>query len=440
MTVDKVEVADVVLWGQSIGAIAWDEASGCGSFEYTPDFLQSSIELSPLMMPLADRVYRFPELAKNSFWGLPGMLADCLPDKFGNLLIDQWLARQGRERQSFSPIERLCYLGMRGMGALEFMPSLRIGGGRSVSVEVDALVKLANDALAQRDNLWVDLKENDAATQAEAMNDIIRVGTSAGGARAKAVIALNESTGQLRSGQVEAGPGFSDWLIKFDGVSGNRDKELADPQGYGKIEYAYSLMAKAAGIEMTECRLLEENERSHFMTRRFDRGPSGEKMHMQTLCAMAHFDFNQAGAYSYEQAMEVMQRLGLPRDALVQQLRRMLFNLVARNQDDHTKNIAFLMNKQGEWSLSPAYDVTYSYNPDGQWTSQHQMTVNGKRDDFTQADLFAVGKRFNISKRTVSSMLDEIETAIESWPEFAAEAGVPDAWSDQIGEQHRLIL
>jgi serine/threonine-protein kinase HipA len=431
--------ADILLWGNVIGSASWDAARQLALFEYAPDFLNSGIELAPLTMPLRNQVYSFPELARESFHGLPGMLADALPDRFGNLLIDEWLVRTGRRRQKFTPIERLCYIGRRGMGALEFRPALRDRQSGSVPLDVAELVDLANTALAKKEMLSTQIGEK-SGDDLDAMRDILRVGTSAGGARAKAVIAWNEKTGEVRSGQIKAPPGFGYWLMKFDGVLGNRDKELNDPQGFGKIEYAYHRMALAAGIEMSECRLFEENGRSHFMTRRFDRTDDGKKIFMQSLCGIAHMDFNQAGAYGYEQAIDVALRLGLGADAREQMFRRMVFNVMARNQDDHTKNIAFLMNKRGEWSLAPAYDVIYCYNPDGLWTKRHQMSVNGKHDHFAVADFEAVAKRFSILKKSgVKQVLEVIDAALARWPEFAAEAGVPEQAARQIAAHHRRL-
>lgn len=325
------------------------------------------------------------------------------------------------------------------MGALEFRPALRDRQSGSVPVDVAKLVDLANTVLAQKEMLVTNIAPADEE-KLDGMRDILRIGTSAGGARAKAVIAWNEKSGEVRSGQIKAPPGFGYWLIKFDGVAGNRDKELNDPQGFGKIEYAYHRMALAAGLEMSECRLFEENGRSYFMTRRFDRTSDGKKIFMQSLCGIAHMDFNQAGAYGYEQALDVAQRLGLRADALEQLFRRMVFNVMARNQDDHTKNIAFLMNKRGEWRLAPAYDVTYCYNPDEAWTRRHQMSVNGKHDRFEKADFEAVAKRFNLLKKSgVEQVIEQTATALARWPVFAAEAGVPEQTAAQIAIHHRTI-
>ena len=335
-------LAEVQLWGRTIGAVTLEEGNEFAAFQYDPAFAQSGIQVSPITMPLSDRVYVFPELPPKTFHGLPGLLADSLPDRFGNALIDAWLATQGRTPDDFNPVERLCYTGPRGMGALEFVPSIGPKPQPAKKIEIDALVKLASEVLSHRKNLKTTFA---SASRKSALNDILRVGTSAGGARAKAVIAWNRETNEVRSGQIAAGKGFDYWLLKFDGVTGNKDKELEDPKGYGVIEYAYYLMAKAAGVTMSECRLLEEGGRRHFMTRRFDRLDGGEKLHMQSLCALAHFDFNNAGAYSYEQALLVIRQLNLPMEAVEEQFRRMVFNIIARNRDDHVKNIAFLDRK-----------------------------------------------------------------------------------------------
>ncbi len=428
-------ISEVQLWDVLIGAVALDKR--VATFQYDPDFAKSGIEVAPLMMPLSEKVYEFPGLPQNTFHGLPGMLADSLPDKFGNALIDAWLAGQGRTPESFDAVERLCYTGKRGMGALEFTPVIGPKPRKAVKIEIDSLVRLASDVLSDRRGL----KGNfGGAFREKALNDILRVGTSAGGARAKAVIAWNPETNEVRSGQVDAGDGFSYWLLKFDGVSGNRDKELDDPKGYGAIEYAYFLMAKAAGITMSDCRLLEENGRRHFMTRRFDRLENGRKLHMQSLCAMAHYDFNMAGAYSYEQAIQVIRRLGLGIDAIEEQFRRMVFNIVARNQDDHVKNIAFLMDRAGQWFLAPAFDVTYSYNPEGAWTSKHQMTLNGKGDGFTLADLKAVAKTAMMKNGRAKTILAEVTEAVAKWQTFANEADVATKWRKQIEATHRMKI
>ena len=430
-------IAKVQLWGRTIGAVSLDEEREVAAFQYDADFARSGIELSPLVMPLSERVYEFPALPRTTFHGLPGLLADSLPDKFGNALIDAWLATQGRTSESFNAVERLCYTGARGMGALEFAPLMGPKQRRASKIEVDALVRLAGEVLTHRDHLRGHFHE---AGKEQALRDILRVGTSAGGARAKAVIAWNRTTNEVHSGQIPAGEGFDYWLLKFDGVAGNKDKELEDPKGYGAIEYAYHLMAKAAGISMSECRLLEENGRRHFMTRRFDRLAGGAKLHMQSLCALAHFDFNQAGAYSYEQALLTIRQLELAMEAVEEQFRRMVFNIVARNQDDHVKNIAFLMNQLGEWSLAPAFDVTYSYNPGGAWTAMHQMTLNGKRDGFTLADFEACRKAALMKRGRAASIIEEVQAAVKRWPEFAAEAKLSDEWRNKIQKTHRLTF
>jgi serine/threonine-protein kinase HipA len=428
-------VAEVRLWGRTIGAVSLEEGARIAAFQYEPAFIDSGIELSPITMPLSRRIYQFPSLPLVSFHGLPGLLADSLPDKFGHVLIDAWLATQGRRPESFNAIERLCYIGVRGMGALEFAPANGPPLGRSAKVQVDELVRLASEVLTHRASLEVSFAPGQ---RHDGLQEMLRVGTSAGGARAKAIVAWNRDTNEVRSGQVKAPAGFDYWLLKFDGVSANKDKEFEDPQGYTAIEYAYALMAADADIEMSECRLLEEGGRRHFMTRRFDRLSDGGKLHMQSLAALAHFDFNSAGANSYEQAFDVIKRLGLSVRAREQQFRRMIFNVVARNQDDHVKNIAFLMDKAGAWSLSSAFDVTYAYNPTGLWTNRHQMTINGKADDFAREDFKAVAQMAGLKRGRDEAILTEVMDTVEEWPRFAKTAGVPNSQRDKITRTLRL--
>ena len=425
--------AQVYLWGTRIGFVAFDDTTGLGSFEYDTAFLASGIEVSPIMMPLSGRVFVFPELPRKSFHGLPGLLSDSLPDKFGNAVIDAWLRRQGRSPESFNPVERLCYTGSRGMGALEYVPALGPNPKESESIEIDGLVKLASDILQDRESMHIQYTEN-------AMAEIIKVGTSAGGARAKAVIAWNKETGDIRSGQIQAGDGYEYWLIKFDDVKGNGDKEGDDGSQYTKIEYAYYLMAKDAGIQMSECQLFHENGRSHFMTRRFDRDLiTGAKYHMQTLGGIAHFDFNQPSAYSYEQAVEVMRRLRLSNKEISQFFRRMVFNVFARNQDDHVKNISFLMDRTGKWSLSPAYDMTYAYNPGGTWTGAHQMTINGKQSAIEMQDLLTSGHIMGLRKAEIDSIIADVRTSLSKWDQFAESAGLPEQITGKISNQFEII-
>lgn len=419
-----MSLATVRLWGAQIGYLAWNQQLDCASFEYDRDFQRSGIELSPVTLPLSSRIFRFASLNRETFHGLPGMLADALPDKFGNALIDQWLAETGRSPASFNPVERLCYVGKRGMGALEFEPSLDREIPADMTVNINELVELASTVLHRKQAQQFSLFADDERRTIAGLSKILAVGTSAGGARAKAIIAWNESTGDVRSGQIEAGDGYSYWLLKFDGVAGNRDKEIADPLGYGRIEYAYHLMAVAAGIHMTKCRLLEENGRAHFMTQRFDRSDSGQKLHMQSLCALGHHDFNSPGATSYEQAFLMCKQLGLGMADKEQLFLRMVFNVLAYNRDDHTKQIAFLMDKQGRWRLSPAYDVTFAYNPQGQFTSRHQMTVNRKREAITADDFLAVAKRQGLNSSAAKRMVERVQDSIADWPVFADKAGV----------------
>ena len=430
-------IAEVRLWGRAIGAVGWDGDTGVANFEYRPAFIDSGIEVAPITMPLADRIYSFPALPRETFHGLPGLLADSLPDDFGNALIDAWLAKEGRDPRSFDPVERLCYTGNRGMGALEYVPSVGPSARQSEKLDIQALVKLASEILTTRNAIQGSLAAPD---RGDSLQDILRVGTSAGGARAKAIVAWNPDTNEVRSGQIEAGRGFSYWLLKFDGVSGNKDKELEDPAGYGLIEYAYHKMARAAGIRMNPCRLLKENGRSHFMTRRFDRTDSGRKIHMQSLGAMEHFDYKLPGAYSYEQALRTIRKLEMSTDSIEEQFRRMAFNIVGRNQDDHVKNISFLMDRSGTWTLSPAFDVTYSYNPSGAWTSTHQMSLNGKRDDFDLDDFKDCAKNASMKRGRAEEILGQVQNAVSKWKDFAEDAGVPHNVADQIARAQRTDL
>ncbi|MBC8431365.1 MAG: type II toxin-antitoxin system HipA family toxin [Desulfobacterales bacterium] len=433
--VTQVDTAYVNLWGMLVGAVSWDPDKEYAIFEFDSKFLEKELDLSPIKMPIIEArrgtaKFEFRALSKETYRGLPGMLADALPDRFGSSIIDAWLARQGRTPESFSSVERLCYTGKRAMGALEFSPIINQEIERSVPVEVSELVELAQKVTMERSKL----KGRFDREASDALLNIIRVGTSAGGIRPKAVIALNDKTKEVRSGQVDAPDGFDYWVLKFDGI---KDESLGDPAGYGRIEYAYHKMAISSGIKMTECRLLEENGRAHFMTKRFDRTMDKGKLHMQSLCAMAHFDFNDPGAYSYEQAFQIMRELKLPYIDAEQQFRRMVFNVVARNQDDHTKNITFLMDKNGQWRLSPAYDVIYSYNPRGDYTSKHQMSINGKRDIFLKEDLISVGKEMNI--KSSDRIIDEIVEVVSSWPNFAKDTGVEFSQIKSIGKSHRLL-
>lgn len=431
------DTARVMLWGRDIGAVTWLPDRGTGVFQYTPEFAGSGIQVAPLTMPLTEVPYEFPSLSRQTFRGLPGMLADSLPDKFGNVLINAWLSRHGRDSESFTPVERLCYTGSRGMGALEFKPLISESPSGTGRLEIDALVALANRVLDERAPLKERFTQD---SDQQVIEDILRVGTSAGGARAKAVLAWNPETGEFRSGQAPVSEGFGHWLIKFDGVHGNRDKEFADPQGFGRIEYAYHLMAVVAGIEMRECRLYEEGDRAHFMTRRFDRTASGGKLHMQSLGAMMHYDFNLAGAYAYEQVLQTIRRLDLPMRDVEQQVRRTIFNVLARNQDDHVKNIGFLMDRKGVWQLSPAFDLAYSYNAVGDWTSQHQMSVNGKRDSFVVDDLIAFAGVGDIKKIRFKKILAEVSEAVSRWRTFAGEAGVSPGDTQRIERAFRSEL
>jgi serine/threonine-protein kinase HipA len=407
-----VAVIEVRAWGATVGAVTLEPHLGYYAFEYAPAWRARGVELAPQTMPLAQSTYLFPSLPETTYQRLPALLADALPDDFGNALIDAYLARAGVKRNAITPLDRLAYMAARGMGALEFRPARGPRHTKPTAIELSELVTSSRQALAGK-------FDGDRETEAAILN-LIQVGTSAGGARAKAVIAWNSVTDEIRSGQLPAAPGFDYWLVKLDGVG--RDSELGTGGAYGRIEYAYSLMAKAAGIDMAECRLLEENGRAHFMTRRFDR-QDDEKVHMQTLCAMRHLDFKQRGIHDYSQYFQTIAALGLGADALEQGFRRMAFNVLAANCDDHTKNLSFLLPKNGKWKLSPAYDVTHAFNPKGEWTYQHLMSVNGRFNGITQDDLFAVGDRFLVPR--FRAVIREVSAAVAQWVDFAKAADVP---------------
>lgn len=442
MAIQPILVAEVYLWGTLVGYVAWDEKIEVAAFEYADSFLKAPIEPAPIMMLKSHKIFSFRNLNKDSFKGLPGFLADSLPDKFGNTLIDAWLTKQGRSLNSFNPVERLCYIGTRSMGALEFQPCVFQPNSNDMAIDIDQMVVLASEILQNKFNFRDKLNFDDDNKMEDALRNLLLIGTSAGGARAKCIIAIHKKTGEIRSGQVKLSDDYEYWLLKLDGIAENKDKETNDPKGYGRLEYAYSLMAKDCQIEMTECRMLEENGRAHFMTKRFDRLANGEKLHMQSLCAIAHFDFHLARAYSYEQAMEVIRRTIQTNSslALIQQFRRVVFNVVGRNQDDHTKNISFLMNKQGQWQLSPAYDLTYSYNPNGQWTNSHQMSINGKCDKITRSDLLTLAKFADITNQKANSIINETIAIFDNWTQYARIAGIPKAKQNKISQTFRLDI
>lgn len=421
-----LKTADVFLWGRHIGSVSQNEDSNLMNFRYTDWAIDNRIDLSPIMMPVERRTYQFPDLIRTSFNGVPGLIADSLPDKFGNAVINNWLMKQGRQPDSIGAVERLCYTGERGMGALEYRPQSGPDFSSVQKVDVDELVKLATSILMQRKSFKVK-PENE-----ENLGMLLKLGTSAGGARAKAIIAWNQETNEIRSGQIKAGDGFDYWIIKLDGVDENGDKEANDEFGYGKIEYAYYLMARSCGIEIMDCRLFEENGRSHFMTKRFDRLSGGSKLHMQTLAALTHTDYNFPGIYSYEDAGRVVKLLTNDQSQVEQLYRRMVFNVLAMNQDDHVKNISFLMDKDLNWTLSPAYDIGFAYNPAGNYTSKHQMTINGKQNQYVLDDFICCGKNMGITKVKVNRIINEVTESVNNWKEYAELAGVPEYKMESI--------
>lgn len=425
-----VDIARVHLYGQPIGSVRWDGDRRIALFEYADSFVGKGLEPSPILMPvLQGRVYAFGDIGRETFRGLPGMLADALPDTYGRALFDRWLALTGRH--SGNAVETLCFLGKRCMGALEFEPAMDAPYGNDVKIEFDSLVEVAREALAEKEAFGVNLADDKKAAIAE----IVRLGTSAGGQRAKAIIAYNTETGEVRSGQIEAPEGFGYYLIKLDGVTA--EAGLRETQNFGRLEYAFSLLVKACGIEMSDCGLIEENGRAHFLTKRFDRVDGG-KVHMQTLCGIAHYDYRMPRAYSYEQAFNVMRALRLPYSQAQEMFRRMVFNVIVRNQDDHTKNISFLMDKTGKWWLSPAYDMGYNFNPKGDWTSAHQMSINGKFEDITRQDLLQFARRNNIKE--AAEIIDGIADTAARWPHMAKACGVPQSMVDAILPEMKLSI
>ena len=429
-----IENAYINIWGKRVGAIHWNQDSGIADFEFDTGFFQHKLDVAPLKMPFGTargKIFSFPELAGSSTYkGLPGLLADVLPDRYGNALINAWLARVGRPSGSMNPVEMLCFTGKRGMGALEFEPVVPKSADQATKVEIGSLAEVAQQILSGRQFFQTDLSHDEQ----KALSDILKIGTSAGGARAKAVIAYNPETGEVRSGQADAPKGFSQWLLKFDGVD---DSQFGTSSGYGRVEMAYYLMAVDCGIEMMECRLFEENERAHFLTRRFDRLPNNEKLHVQTFCAMMHYDFNDIYSYSYEQLFQTMRMLRLTYPEAEQMFRRMVFNVMAQNCDDHTKNFAFTMNQSGEWKLAPAYDICHAYRPGSAWVSQHALSINGKRQGITRDDLLEVGRQMNVKK--APAIISQVSEVVARWPEFAEQTKVDSELRDAIGKTLLII-
>ena len=433
-----MDVAEVKIWGKLVGAVAWDERTGIASFEYDPNFKKLNWDLAPLKMPIASarKVISFPELRQDknaefdTFKGLPGLLADMLPDKYGNQLINMWLAQNGKPQDSMNPVEMLCFIGTRGMGALEFEPATIKENKKTFSVEINSLVDIAQKMLSKREAFTTNLQKDEE----KAVMDILKIGTSAGGARPKAVIAYNEKNGEVKSGQTKAPNGFEHWLIKLDGVS---DVQLGASKGYGRVEMAYYNMAKACGIDMMQSQLLEENGRAHFMTKRFDREGGDIKHHIQSFCGLKHFDFNQVNSFSYEQLFQTMRELKLDYQDTEQMFRRMVFNVIAQNCDDHTKNFSFRLKKEGKWELSPAYDICYAYRPDNRWISQHALSMNGKRKDITKEDLLSVENTIKTKKAV--SIINEICENVSQWKKFADEVNVFPELTDRIDKTLIII-
>lgn len=431
-----VSVASVELWGKRVGALAHNPESGLSAFEYDPEWRKAGLEINPRQLPLsaAGSIFEFPRLANESFKGLPGCFADSLPDDFGNSLIDAWLARQGRSPRDFNAVERLLYTGKRGIGALEYAPAIE-RGDEVLELELQSLLEVAQAVLDQRAGLLANI---DGSAREAGLRALFQVGTSAGGARAKAVIGINRARTEIRSGQCDLPEGFDHYILKFDGISekGSTRETFGDPQGFGRMEYAYYLMARAARVDMSHCELLHEGERAHFMTQRFDR-VGNHKLHYQSLCALEHADYKKTGSYSYEQLFSLLRSMRFKKAQALQMFRRMVFNIIARNHDDHSKNFGFLMDREGQWHLAPAFDIAFSYKPGSPWVNSHQLSLNGKRDNFSREDLLTPAQSF---RQEAEQIIDEINEVVSRWPHFAREAGVDPEFSQYIAGCHRLNL
>ncbi|MGE0932146.1 type II toxin-antitoxin system HipA family toxin [Peijinzhouia sedimentorum] len=425
-----VDAAQVKIWGELAGAVRWDVEQQLGYFQYDPKFLQKGWDLAPIKMPIANgsRIYSFPELrigrgqTEDTFKGLPGLLSDALPDKYGNRLINIWLAQQGRPEDSMNPVEKLCFIGSRAMGALEFEPAQIKTSKNSFALELDSLVDIAKRILNEREAFLTNIGKDEE----KAMMEILKIGTSAGGARPKAIITYNQKTKEVRSGQGKVPKGFEHWLIKLDGVSG---EQFGESSGWGRVEYAYYLMAKECGITISESKLLEENGRAHFMTKRFDR-EDNIKHHIQSLCGLQHYDFNDMNGYSYEQVFQTMRLLRLSYPEAEEMFRRMVFNVLATNYDDHTKNFSFILKKGEAWRLAPAYDLCFSFDAGNHWVNKQTLSVNGKRLGITKADLMTIAKDNNIKKG--EKIVNDINLVVKSWSAYAKQASVRTDLQERI--------
>jgi serine/threonine-protein kinase HipA len=416
---EDLSVVEVRIWGRTVGAVSRPDNPrllGFYEFQYDKEFALSGLELSPAQMPLrASRVYSFPGLNQETYHGLPGLIADSLPDRFGNALINEYMTRKGVRPQDATTLQRLVYIGRRAMGALEFETAEknRHTDAAKTSLELATLVEDARRAI-----------RGEASTVTQ---DILDVGSPAGGARAKAVIGWNRANNEIVAGQFDLPRGFEHWLLKFDVAN---DGSLSYTQGFGRIEYAHYLMAKEVGIDMSECHLLEEGGRAHFMTKRFDRR-GNKKIHVHTLCGMDHLDFNVPRVHSYEQFMRRVLELNLGAPAMEQAWLRCAFNVVAVNCDDHTKNLAFMMDETGKWSLAPAYDMCFSHNPEpGKWTCEHQMRIAGKTWKIEAEDLLQMAEYFGVKHGR--NLLNGVIEALAKWPKVGKEVGVSQDQIDHI--------
>jgi len=439
---ERIDSCIVRLWGQAVGLLEWNEFRQFASFRYYKDFLNSGYKISPLKLPLEEKTYFFPELRAradlpeaftDTFCGLPGVFADSLPERYGNHLMKSFLDRQSLDFSDLNPIERLCYVGKRGMGALEYEPAAELISNKEEKIFVDDLLQTARDILAENEN------KHEKARDDQLLNQLIEIGTSAGGAKAKALIALKMQDGKIKdiySGQAAPKEDLSYWILKF---SDTKNDEHHSDKYTGALEYAYYLMAKDCGIQMMESSVLKDGTGlSHFMTRRFDR-VKGTKVHMVSFCGIAHQDRNPPGNVGYEKLFETIRRLNLDYSSTEEMYRRMVFNVLSRNQDDHTKNHAFLMLPDGKWGLSPAYDLCFSYKKNHKFIGAQQMSVNSKRDDFTFEDLLACASAADLSKAKAKRIIDEVKYSLAKWLDFAEEAELPAENAKAIEQYFRTL-
>lgn len=431
---------EVYLWGTKIGAIAYEPGqTEVSTFEYDKDFIKMGIEVSPISVPIKYSIHTFDDISKKTFHGLAGFIADSLPDKFGNQLIDQYFALKGRSSSDITPLDRLLYIGNRAMGALEFKPAINLDDkNKNIELNLQDLSQLAEMILIKKEKFANELKNSDKKN----VINLLRIGSSAGGARSKALVAMDKD-GKLYDGTINHKKACKYYLLKFDSSS-NSDRDNKDPKGMTKVEYIYSILARKCNINMPYTTFIQIEDDFHFLIERFDRidknkGFTKDKLHYVSWCGMAHAHRDETGAFSYEQLVMIVRELKLGQDSVFEIFKRAVFNLVGRNQDDHTKNFGFLMDRNGRWSLSPAFDITYSYDPEGKWTKSHQITLNGKEDNFTLEDIISFGKYCNLSKKKSLEVLNNTVSAFKEFPKLADRYKVDRRLKESIYSNLRIL-